>query len=179
MITDFNFLDFAEHLLSTPASGDVGAMQHLATTFRKEYCEKLFTRATGYLKTAEEKYKADPGGCGGGEMHIEALHAKLYLMLVFGHKRGCLKTLKELKEFIAGCIDEMVMERKAPEVIFDNPERNLTGEGATISVCGDLKDIVETAQKSVKLAFRLDMALKKLGKSFWKEEYQPQLVDTL
>jgi hypothetical protein len=73
----------------------------------------------------------------------------------------------------------MVMERKAPEVIFDNPEQNLTGEGATISVCGDLKYLVETAQKCVKLAFRLDMALKKFGKSFWKEECQPQLIDTL
>ena len=62
------------------------------------------------------------------------------------------------------------MENAPVEVTFDDPERNLTGEGATIQVCAELKDIVETAQKFVGLAFRLDMALKKLGKSFWKEE---------
>ena len=169
-MANVNFFDFAEHILSTPASGDVGAMQHLANAFREEYCEKLYSHAYDNFTTAKERYTADPEGNGSGEVHIQALQANLYIFLVFGDKCKCLKTLKELKEFTAEIVDELVMENAPVEVTFDDPERNLTGEGAVIEVCAELKTIVEYAQKFVELAFRLDMALKKFGKSFWKEE---------
>jgi len=35
-------------------------------------------------------------------------------------------------------------------------------------VCDDIKRMVERAQKSVELAFRLDMELQEFGLSFWK-----------
>jgi hypothetical protein len=33
-MANVNFFDFAEHILSTPASGDVDAMLHLADCYR-------------------------------------------------------------------------------------------------------------------------------------------------
>jgi hypothetical protein len=74
--------------------------------------------------------------------------------------------LRALKEYIAHSIDEMVMEHKAP--VYYGEDGNLTGEGATVAVCSELKGIMEIMKQFVELAFRLDMALQKFGLSFWE-----------
>jgi hypothetical protein len=160
-MANVNFFDFAKHILSTPASGDVGAMVHLADCYRTECCTPAFKLAYDLFTFANEN-----GKDGNGQAYVRWLQATVCGRLIQGNKRDCVDKLRALKEYIAHNIDEMVMEHKAP--VYYGVDGNLTGEGATVKLCSELKDIMETMKEFVELAFRLDMALQKFGLSFWE-----------